>query len=248
MIEPALALIEYSSIASGMQAADAVIKKAQIRLEGQDDSTGVPGAAGGEVGDVEESLAAGRQVGGEAVLDFVFLPVVHPEVVESVTGLRRPEPIDALGVIETTCVASTILAADAGVKGAEVHLVEIRLGDGLGGKGIVLYSGLVADVEAAVSIGVGVLRRPDVLVRQVVIPQLHPEMWANVSDSTRFRQRVTEADEMDGSSARSSPPARPRASRASSSSSCRCWMSSAGRAASRRSPPTPPLRPGRGNW
>jgi microcompartment protein CcmL/EutN len=195
MIEPALALIEYSSIASGMQAADAVIKKAQIRVLKV--GTIQPGKFlvlfGGEVGDVEESLAAGRQVGGEAVLDFVFLPVVHPEVVESVTGLRRPEPIDALGVIETTCVASTILAADAGVKGAEVHLVEIRLGDGLGGKGIVLYSGLVADVEAAVSIGVGVLRRPDVLVRQVVIPQLHPEMWANVSDSTRFRQRVTEA-------------------------------------------------------
>jgi len=45
----------------------------------------------------------------------------------------------------------------------------------------------------AVSIGVGVLRRPEHLVRQVVIPQLHAEMWANVSDSTRFRQRVTES-------------------------------------------------------
>ena len=194
MIEPALALIEYSSIAAGMQAADAVVKKAQIRVLRV--GTIQPGKFlvlfGGEVGDVEESLAAGRQMGGEAVIDFVYLPVVHPEVVESVTGFRRPQPIDALGVIETSSVASTILAADAGVKGAEVHLVEIRLGDGLGGKGIVLYSGLVADVEAAVAIGVGVLRRPEHLVRQVVIPQLHPEMWANVSDSTRFRQRVTE--------------------------------------------------------
>jgi microcompartment protein CcmL/EutN len=194
MIEPALALIEYSSIAAGMEAADAVVKKADIRVLKV--GTIQPGKFivlfGGEVGDVEESLAAGRRVGGDAVLDYVFLPIVHPEVVESVTGSRRPEPIDSLGVIETTCVASTILAADAGVKGAQVHLVEIRLGDGLGGKGIVLYSGLVADVEAAVSIGVGALRRPEVLVRQVVIPQLHPEMWANVSDSTRFRQRVTE--------------------------------------------------------
>ena len=195
MIEPALALIEYSSIAAGMQAADAVVKKAAIRVLKV--GTIQPGKFlvlfGGDVGDVEESLAAGRQMGGEAVVDFVFLPVVHPEVVESVSGVRRAEPIDSLGVIETTSVASTILAADAGVKGAEVHLVEIRLGDGLGGKGIVLYSGLVADVEAAVSIGVGVLRRPEHLVRQVVIPQLHPEMWTNVTDSTRFRRRVTEA-------------------------------------------------------
>lgn len=195
MIEPALALIEYSSIAVGMQAADAVAKKAQIRVLKA--GTIQPGKFlvlfGGEVGDVEESLGAGRQIGGDTVADFVFLPVVHPEVVESIAGLRRPEPIDALGVIETTCVASTILAADAGVKGAEVHLVEVRLGDGLGGKGIVLYSGLVADVQAAVEIGVRVLRRPEALVRQVVIPQLHPEMWANVSDSTRFSARVMES-------------------------------------------------------
>jgi hypothetical protein len=45
-------------------------------------------------------------------------------------------------------------------------------------------------VEAAVEIGVGVLERPDLLVRQVVIPLLHPDMWENVSDATRFRTRV----------------------------------------------------------
>src|SRR3972149_6746641 len=195
MIEPALALIEYSSIAAGRQPPDAVVKKPAIRVLKV--GTIQPGKFlvlfGGEVGDVEESLAAGRQIGGEAVIDFVYLPVVHPEVVESVTGFRRPQPIDALGVIETSSVASTILAADAGVKGAEVHLVEIRLGDGLGGKGIVLYSGLVADVETAAELGGGGLRRPEPLVRQGVIPQLHAEMWANVSDSTRFRQRVTES-------------------------------------------------------
>ena len=102
-----------------------------------------------------------------------------------------PGATDALGVVETTTVASAIHAADAGVKGADVRLVEVRLADGLGGKGIVLYSGLVADVEAAVEIGVGVLERPDLLVRQVVISQLHTEMWENVWDATRFSARVS---------------------------------------------------------
>ncbi|HKY84948.1 MAG TPA: BMC domain-containing protein [Anaerolineales bacterium] len=195
MIEPALALIEYSSIAVGIQAADAVAKKAPIRVLKA--GTIQPGKFlvlfGGQVGDVEESLSAGRQVGGDSVVDFVYLPLVHPEVVEALSGTRRTTAVDALGVIETTSVASTILAADAGVKGAGVHLVEIRLGDGLGGKGIVLYSGLVADVETAVEIGVGVLRRPEHLLRRVVIPQLHPEVWTNVSASTRFRERVVES-------------------------------------------------------
>ncbi|MDH5551189.1 MAG: BMC domain-containing protein, partial [Gemmatimonadota bacterium] len=76
--------------------------------------------------------------------------------------------------------------------GADVRLVEVRLADGLGGKGIVLYSGRVADVEAAVEIGAGVLVRPGLLVRKVVIPQLHRDMWENVSDATRFSGRVLE--------------------------------------------------------
>ena len=120
----------------------------------------------------------------------MLLPRVHPEVVDSIGGGRVPQAIDSLGVIETTTVAASIHAADAGIKGAEVRLVEVRLADGLGGKGIVLFSGLVADVEAAVEIGIEALESPDLLVRQVVIPQLHPEMWENVSEATRFRTRV----------------------------------------------------------
>jgi microcompartment protein CcmL/EutN len=192
MIEPALALVEFSSIATGIEAADAMVKRAPIATI----KTGTvqPGKylvlIGGLTADVEESLAAGREVGATALVDYILLPHVHPEVVEAVGGGRVPQPTDSLGVIETTTVAASIHAADAGIKGAEVRLVEVRLADGLGGKGIVLYSGLVADVEAAVEIGVGVLERPDLLVRQVVIPQLHTEMWDNVSEATRFRERV----------------------------------------------------------
>ena len=194
MVEPALALLEFSSIAAGIQAADAMVKRAPIDVIKA--GTVQPGKylvlIGGQVADVEESLAAGRQVGGAAavLVDVVYLPQVHPEVVEAIGGGRVPRVTDALGVIETTTVAAAIHAADAGIKGAEVRLVEVRLADGLGGKGIVLFSGLVADVDAAVEIGVGVLERPDLLVRQVVIPQLHPQMWGNVADATRFRTRV----------------------------------------------------------
>jgi microcompartment protein CcmL/EutN len=192
MIEPALALAEFSSIAIGIEAADAMVKRAPIYVIKS--GTVQPGKylvlIGGEVADVEESLAEGREVGRTCLVDYVFLPRVHPEVVESIGGGRVPKPNDALGVIETRTVAASIHAADAGIKGAEVRLVEVRLADGLGGKGIVLFSGLVADVEAAVEIGIGVLESQDLLVRQVVIPQLHPEMWDNVSDATRFRSRV----------------------------------------------------------
>jgi microcompartment protein CcmL/EutN len=194
MYDPALALVEFSSIAAGIQAADAMVKRAPIDTIRS--GTVQPGKylvlIGGLTADVEESLAAGREVGASAVVDFVYLPRVHPEVVEAIGGGRVPEPIDALGVVETTTVAAAIQAADFGIKGANVRLVEVRLADGLGGKGITLFSGLVEDVEAAVDIGVGALAQPALLVRQVVIPQLHQEMWDNLGEASRFRYLVTE--------------------------------------------------------
>lgn len=193
MYDPALTLIEFSSIAAGIQAADAMVKRAPIDVIQA--GTVQPGKylvlVGGLTADVEESLAAGREVGRDAILDFVYLPKVHPSVVTALRGGRSPEPAEALGVLETSSVAAAIRAADAGVKGAQVELVEVRLADGLGGKGIVLYSGVVADVEIAVALGVESLQGPDALIRQVVIPQLHEEMWDNLSQATRFSARVT---------------------------------------------------------
>ncbi|HSM15514.1 MAG TPA: BMC domain-containing protein [Gemmatimonadales bacterium] len=194
MTEPALALIDFSSIATGIEAADAMIKRADIQVLKA--GTVQPGRylvlIGGRVAEVGESLAAGREVGGDAVVDFIFLPHVHPEVVHAIGGGRVPGANEALGVVETTTVPAAIHAADAGIKGADVHLVEVRLADGLGGKGVVLYSGVVGDVEAAVEIGVSVLERPGLVVRKVVIPQLHAAMWENMTDATRFSARVLE--------------------------------------------------------
>ena len=192
MIQPAIALIEFSSIATGIKSADAMVKRAPIMVIKS--GTVQPGKylvlIGGEVADVEESLDAGKGTGASAIVDIVYLPHIHLQVVEALSGGRVPDLEDALGVIETTTVAAAIHAADAGIKGAVVKLLEVRLADGLGGKGIVLFSGLVHDVEAAIEIGVGVLETPDLLVQQVVIPQLHKEMWDNISDTTYFSRRV----------------------------------------------------------
>lgn len=191
MIEPALALIDFSSIAVGIETADAMVKRAQLDVIRT--GTVQPGRylvlIGGTVAEVEESLATGRRVGSDSVLDHVFLPHVHPDVATAIGGARSEAPADAVGVIETSTVAAAIHAADAGIKGAAVSLLEIRMADGLGGKGIVFFSGLVSDVEAAVEIGCGVVR-PGLLVRQVVISQLHPEIWDNLAAATRFGSRL----------------------------------------------------------
>jgi microcompartment protein CcmL/EutN len=191
-MEPALALIEFNSIAIGIQAGDAMVKKAPIASIKA--GTVQPGKylvlITGQVAEVDESLQTGVEWGGASVIDTVFLPQVHPAVVQAISGDRVEGVGPSLGVVETSDVAATIQAADAGVKGAQVSLREIRLADGLGGKAFCLFQGEVQDVEAAVEIGVGSLPDPAVLVSQVVIPQLHPEMGENLLTSSYFGERL----------------------------------------------------------
>lgn len=189
-MEPALALIEFDSIAAGIQAGDAMVKKAPIaRIVA---GTVQPGhylvLISGEVADVDEALKAGRELGGAQIVDTVFLPHVHPAVVNAIAGgrdVRSGAAFAALGVIETATVPAAIRSADAGVKGAQVALLEIRLADGLHGKGLTFFTGEVADVEAAVEIGLGAIE-PQTVINQVVIAQLHPEMTMNLQRHTRF--------------------------------------------------------------
>lgn len=188
MTAPALALLEFHSIAAGIEAGDAMVKRAPV--ERVRAGTIQPGyylvLVTGEVADVVEAVDAGIIAGGDALRDRLLLPNVHPGVVAALGGERAPggDTADALGIVETATVAAGILAADAGLKGAEVQLNQLRLGDGLGGKGLALFAGLVSDVEAAVAIGGDLVA--DQVVRRAVIARLHGEMWDNVNTGGRF--------------------------------------------------------------
>lgn len=192
MTDPALALVEFDSIAAGIQAGDAMVKKAAVgRLVA---GTVQPGhflvLVSGDIAPVQESLAAGLEVGGGSVINYVYLPGIHPDVAESIATQRRLDLSEALGIVETTSVASAIQAADTGLKAANVTLLELRLADGLGGKGLALLCGSIADVEAAVEAAAGAISDHGHLLNAGVVPQLHADMIENLHASTRFRARV----------------------------------------------------------
>ena len=194
-LEPAVALLELDSIAVGIAAGDAMAKRAPIDVLHA--GTVHPGRflvlVGGAVADVEEALAAGCEVGEGSVLDVVLLPAIDPQVVDALRGTRRAGQGEALGVIETATVASVIDAADAGVKGAQVRLMELRIADDLGGKAYALFDGRVADVEAAVEQGlhrIAAADRPAGRVVGRVVSRLHGVMRANLEGDARFAARV----------------------------------------------------------
>lgn len=190
--EPALVLFEFSSIARGMVAADAMVKRSAVELIHA--GTVQPGRylvlLGGEVAEVEEAMKAGKSVGGPAIEDVIWLPGVHPDVMVTLHPANQVPRTpytdkDALGIVETRTAPAAIHAGDIAVKGAQIQLLSIRLSDGLGGKGLVLLTGLVSDVEAALEL---VRNRLDslTLLHSEVISQLHPDFVQNIVGQSRF--------------------------------------------------------------
>jgi microcompartment protein CcmL/EutN len=191
-MQPAIALLEFDSIAIGIRAGDAMVKRAPVDVTYA--GTVHPGKylvlVGGDVACVEESYAAGLAVGDGSLVDRIILPSAHPDLVRTLRGMHGRVTGEALGIVETRTVAATIGSADRGLKGAEVDLVELRLADRLGGKAYCIFSGTVADVEAAVELAVNHLDDPDSLIAKVVIPEFHDEMLANLEASTEFAPRI----------------------------------------------------------
>jgi microcompartment protein CcmL/EutN len=176
VVAPALGILELNSIARGMVVADAMVKRAPIRLlEAHPIS---PGKylilVAGQVADVDESLAAGTAAAQSTVVDRLFLPQAHADLIPAITGTAEPAPLEAIGIVETFTVASTVLAADAAAKTAEVRLGEMRLANGLGGKAFYWMTGALDQVEAAVAAGISVLAS-GLLLASEIIPAPHDD-------------------------------------------------------------------------
>ena len=152
----AVGFLELNSIARGVEATDILLKTADVRLIFAKASC--PGKYyilfTGEVAAVRSSMEAGVAKGGENVVDTCVIPNIHPQVVKAVNMTAYPEVMEAVGVMEFYSVTASVYSADAAVKAADVELVDVRLGTGIGGKSFVVLTGDVAAVRSAVDAGI----------------------------------------------------------------------------------------------
>ncbi len=185
---PAIALIELGSIAAGTFAADTMVKRSPVELLRA--GTVQPGKylilVGGGTAEVEESYRAGMQAAPAEILDEVFLPQVHPRVIEALDGARRFEGHESLVVLETSTIAAIVRATDAAAKGAMVEVAELRLGSGLGGRGLAILTGERTDVEAAADIAARCLAGRNVTLCHSIISNVHEQIASRLGESTRF--------------------------------------------------------------
>ena len=172
---PAIALIEFDSIARAFRTGDAMVKRAVIEVAYAGPVS--PGKylvliTGGEA-EVEESWRAGRADGGDTVVDHLFLPGVHSDVVDAIHGATHSlDPAqDSLGVIETRTISACIVACDAACKMTDVRVLEMRLGKGIGGKGVFTLAGQQWDLEVALDAAVAAIEERRALIGRELIPR-----------------------------------------------------------------------------
>jgi microcompartment protein CcmL/EutN len=151
-LSEALGLIELSSIARGVVVADVLCKKAPVNVV-----RSAPVSPGkfvilmiGGVADVTEAFHAGIDAAAHTLLDRLLLPQAHEQLPAVISREPISAPIDSVGVVETFTVASAVLGADAACKAADITLLEMRLGQHIGGKGYFTFTGTLDSVEAAV--------------------------------------------------------------------------------------------------
>ncbi len=192
MSDPAIAVIELDSIASGIRCGDAMVKAAPVSAiySGSIQPGKYVILVSGDTASVEVAIETAFDSSTPAIVDSTFLPDVHPEVVGRLVdpGERSGLAGEALSIVESSSVAAIVDSADAGVKAANVGLAGLVLGDGLGGRGYLLFTGDVAEVEAAHEAAVE--RGAGRLYRHEVISQLHDDMAANLEAQLRFGPRI----------------------------------------------------------
>lgn len=116
---------------------------------------------GGDVGAVQQAIAAGTARAGEMLVDSLVLANIHPSVLPAISGLNVVGQRQAAGIVETWSVAACISAADHAVKAANVTLVRVHMAFGIGGKCYMVVAGDIADVDNAVTVPATAQARKD---------------------------------------------------------------------------------------
>ena len=148
----AIGMIEFKTTATGITAADAMVKTSEVEIvEAQ---TVCPGKyiaiITGDLSAVKAAVDTAVTTYEDKCIDSFVLGNPHESIFPAIYGTTQVEEISALGILETYDAASIIEAADQAAKTAIVDLIELRIAKGMCGKSYMLLTGEVSAVEASI--------------------------------------------------------------------------------------------------
>ncbi len=148
----ALAMAEFTTVSTGIRAADMMIKTAEVKVI--EAEVVCPGKyivlIEGDLSAVRASVDTVKTAFPDKLIDSFVLGNPHDSIFPAIYGSSEIKDKRALGVLETYSAASIIAAADIAAKTSIVSLIELRVARGMCGKSYMLLTGEVAAVEAAI--------------------------------------------------------------------------------------------------
>lgn len=174
-----IGVIELKNIPKGVEAADAALKSAGIEMVSAHPSC--PGKyeiiLTGSISNVTAAVSHVKTKFEGHVIDSSIMGRIDESVITALFSTGEGEREGSLGVIETFSASSAIKAADIAVKTARVTIYDLRVSRGMGGKGVVLLTGEIGDVSAAVEAGAEYASGEGMLSATSVIAAPHKELW-----------------------------------------------------------------------
>lgn len=172
-MQNAIGMVEFTSIARGIYVADQMVKISEVEIVSS--VTTCPGKyitiVTGDVAAVRASVGLGEELAEEYFVDSIVIPNVTRSLFPAITGATMPDYMEAVGIMESFSLATMIIAADAIIKAAELEPIELRLGNGLGGKAYFTYTGEVGAVREGTAAGLAICKEKGLLVNAEVIPR-----------------------------------------------------------------------------
>lgn len=178
----AIAMVEYLTVATGIQAADIMVKTAEVELI--EAEVVCPGKyivlISGDLSAVRAAVDSSKTHFPAKLIDSFVLGNPHESIFPAIYGATDVENPRALGVVETYSAASIIVAADVAAKTSLVDLIELRIAKGMCGKSYLLMTGEVASVQAAVDKVKADLKDTAMFLDSSVIANPDMKMWKNI--------------------------------------------------------------------
>lgn len=176
-----LGVIEFSSIAKGIEVADKMVKAATVEMLMLRHVC--PGKfmviLCGEVEDVNEAVNTTISYDREKIVESAVISNAHEDLISSLKKRVNINSFEAIGVFETSTITSTLIALDSALKSTSVALVRVVLGNGIGGKSYFVVTGTISNVEEAIKTAF-ISINPKKLIYKTVIPSPSVEIINNL--------------------------------------------------------------------
>ncbi len=177
-----IGVIELKSIPKGVEAADAALKSAGVEMVSSHPAC--PGKyeiiLTGSISNVTAAVGHVTEKFKNYIIDSSVMGRIEEQVITALFGTQVGKRGGSLGLIETFSAATSIKAADLAVKTANVEIFDLRISRGMGGKGVVILTGNIGDVTAAVEAGANLAKESGTLSSYSIIAAPHEELWKQI--------------------------------------------------------------------